>query len=792
MRYHKIKIIQKGLSKKQNSTLLIRCTIAFMMIITSLFLFLINGNEILLVEKMYDEFGRYTFCFPINDLDYSLISEDNRVKDYLEISSESIQEDDMILNVYSAEPRILDFINADIIEGNFPNSDNEIAVERGLLYRYGIGEKDAIGKTIVIEQREYVVSGIVFVNKNEGIENDKTEFKILKTKTNNAGNEILVQLKDIRNYKEDIDYLAEKYFLDKEKCFVNFELFASIGLVTGDDSFEQDRYIYLSIYFVLLLAILNATFNYINIWINGVKDVIKDMNILGVPYSLIRKGVYISFMKVLLFAISAGLIISTFISVVLWKLLFGEFDYSFLISTYPFDLMLGSILIFILLFFIRLVFVTCRFNLPNKKMKKAHKENDGVFNYNTSRYRFRMFRFNARRNKMNVIIAVISISLSIAAFVSTCFFFDVSGQLYGCDTNMDYRVNFTSEYMLDESEIQEQTKIYNEIVDNKENLYRIWPCYLENRKLDIERHFLCKEYIAFMKNMQEDGMIADYRNDECFTAEISMIGYTDEQLCELCKQNNIEYSELKDNQVIILGNTGPLRNGWKFDLSFSKGETLILDEKKYEIVNIVKQLPVWYSDIRNRICLIVNLSYFKQQNNSLIPESVYIDVYSNKDIEKTESILLGKRFCEITNVREQERIIASADNIRYVLYIVLVIILLCVGNSIISNFFHRYQTNRKVYEIIHLLGISDKDIILIWLYEIIEIVIISIIFMVPAVAITTYYINVSSLGKVGKYIYSFPSEYFIKSMGLVIIMCTVITYMFSKFIKKNLNIENVK
>ena len=787
MKYQKISIIKKSLSKKSNSTSLICWSIAFMVTITSMLLFLINGNEMLSLESQYDKYGKYTFSFPSSDEDYLNVVADDMIRDFLPVVEETV-EDEYILNKYSSDYRILDFINAKIIEGQFPQKKNEVAVEGSFLYRCGIGENDALGKKITINQHEYIVSGIIYAN-NEGFEvADDNEYTILKQNFDNNHNIILTQLWDVSHYKQNIDYLVKKYSLNKQLCYINFDLFASIGFVTGDDSFKSDKEIYIVIYFIILLAVLYATINYVNVWLDGIKDVIKDMNILGIPYSLIRMGIYVLFIKILFISIMLGILIAVIGSLLVWKIYFSNIEYLYLITTYPYLLLVAGICVFIISFFIRLILLTHRTNIifSSKKRKCKH-----ILDFKTTHYRFNLFRDNVKKNRLNILISVLSMTLSIVGLVCFCYYLDISNHEYSYDTTMDYNVIFSPDYLLDENEIKDQMNTYKVLQENQGDVYRIWPFFVECVEQEIEKAYLSDEYIEIINKTKKDNLLTELNINNKVKTYISVIGYNEEQLRELYELNELDYKEMKNNQIIVLENTGPMGNGIKFSLNFSKGDVISLDNQDYEIINTVKELPVWYGEFSNQICVIVNQTYMEQKNSFVVPQNIYIDILDDKKVDKVESMLLSKHHCEIINVDEQRKVMKSSNRTRYALNLLFVIIVICVGNSIVSNLYKRYKTNCKSYKIMHLLGISDKDIIIIWLYEIVEIVIVSVICVTPIIAAITYYIGILSLGELAKYIYSFPIKYYVLSIAIVCVMSFIAIWMVSKYIIRNLTIENI-
>ena len=199
----KYQYIQKGLTTKTNSTLKLAITTSFSVIILFLFLFIINGNELTTINQLHQTYGKYTASIPKEkEKDYTELYNDPLVKDYYEFYEKNVVEDNIEYQIYSSDREILDFINIELVEGNYPQSDNEIALERKYLYFLGIKDNEMLGAKLKLNAQEYVVSGIIVEHGVESGDFENNKYTCLLNSHQFSANTIFLQISDTRQYEE--------------------------------------------------------------------------------------------------------------------------------------------------------------------------------------------------------------------------------------------------------------------------------------------------------------------------------------------------------------------------------------------------------------------------------------------------------------------------------------------------------------------------------------------------------------------------------------------------------------
>lgn len=794
--YKKYNYIQKGLTQQCNSTKSIACTTVLAVVILFLLLFIINGNETATIQQLYNTYGKYTAQIPkLEGRDYSELYKDSRLESYHEINIQSVEEDGAVYNVYSSDENILSYLNLDLLEGEYPQQPNEIAVERKFLYRMGIQEQEALGKKIKFNDDIYTIKGIVIAYEADFGNYVEDGYTCIINDSNIFPNKILLQIKDIRSYEQILDSFVEEYGINGDECFANFNLFTALGYTVGQDTFQSNRYLYFVIFFVIMLVVLHATGNYLRMWVDNVSGAIANMNLIGVSYGLIRKALILYFMKWFAVYISVGVLISCILSIFIFQGMFSQIDISHIIAGFPARVLMFSILLYTIFFFGKLMWISKDIKMINPinnmhTKKRAVKNLNGskmhLFTSKSKNYRWKIYRKNIRDDRFRVVISIIGISLTVSIFSIGSCFLTMNSQVFGHDTQMDYKIAFKPEYLLETGEEQQQISFYNNLLEMNERL-DVWPVYTEKVDTRLNRENLSIKYIEYLQRIQENNLLIDLQNNAEIPLRVTVLGYNEAQLKELYKLNNLEYTELENNQIIVLKNTVPLRGEVGFDLNFKKSQSIQLENatvEQYEISQVVERLPIYSPESYNSVCFIVNESTFKQRNKLKVPPSFYIKLKREEYKTIIDSKVLGNPLVEITIPKEEERLLEESNKLlKGITISLLTIIIACIIYSINSNLILRYQINKEEYKIFNLLGVSYKDNIIILLYEVSELILGGIIISIPIVYMTTYIMQVLMLGDAGRYIYRFPVEDYV-TVTLIFLCCSSIIGLVAKKIKR--------
>ena len=781
--YQKYSFIQKALTQNGNSTKKIALTTIFSVSIIFLVLFVLNGNEMTSIEQLYQTYGTYTVTIPKDDnTDYEGLYNDNCLKNYWEIGKDEYEENGNSIIKYNADENFIKYSNVSLIEGKYPEKSNEIAVERRFLFSLGVKSEEMIGKKISCQNKEYLVTGIVIQYSAFDELDEQNPYIYVTNDKTISPNTVMLQLRDIRNYESDLDSLSEKYNIDDGHCYVNIDLFTALGYTTGENTFENNKYLYYMIFFIILLVVFHTLNNYIQIWNNNVKESVRIMNYLGISCKLIRKSLILYYIRLIIKNILLGIVISIGLSCIIYKKMFYTLSAKQIVYNFPYKIFGISILIFCILIFGETIWITReieKIDILYKKINKHKKTEKFLFSEKVKNYNWIVYRKNIRQSRIHVIASIIGVALTVLIFsVGSCFMTS-NVEAFGHNTNMDYKVSFNPKYMIEDENLAEQEKIFNELSNMKKDCI-VWPSYINKKRISLPKNKLDKKYINYLEDLSSNGIF----DKDMILLDVTIVGYNEYQLQQLYEENNLEYSELKDNEAIVLSHTLPLRGREGFSHQIKEGDSLAFDNQakdKVVIKEVVNKIPVELSEGYNTICIFVSENRFRTDNEINIPESFFLKSLNHEGKANIESIILGNVLFEITIPKEEEKLI---DDSMYLLkgitYTLFFLIVLCIINSIYSNIILRYQIQKKEYGILHLIGVSWKDNRKVLVYEIVEILFGGVLVSIPFVAIITYIMQAVMLGEIGKYMYCFP----IKDYVIIGIVFLVSSYIISTGLAK--------
>ena len=216
-----------------------------------------------------------------------VLSQDN-IKDYYEYCSESIYIEE-ISNYYEVvycDEEFFQYSSYQSINGTFPKNDKEIMCEPWFLRSLGITSENMIGSCIEIEDKEYIVSGLV-VDKTYGEVDIKPALLIKKTDGDKKYNSIMIDL-----YCDVTDEIREQFY----KCTYDAEKYSSVGInvdkqMALDNIKESTKVSFVFVFLVLLIAIIIIIYNYVLLFMNQIKDNINNYIRVGLSKYAIMSSI---------------------------------------------------------------------------------------------------------------------------------------------------------------------------------------------------------------------------------------------------------------------------------------------------------------------------------------------------------------------------------------------------------------------------------------------------------------------------------------------------------------------
>lgn len=785
---NKFGYIIKALATKKNRPAGVLLVWGFSSFIFFSFLHLINVFDLVSISAQKDMFGRYSAEIPYSER-IETIKEDTHIKDYLCAYNEIIEDKEDYLVLHHTDERILDFTNLSLIEGKLPEHENEIAVERRYMHKNGIPNQEMIGSKIVIGDKEYTVTGIMI--KNSCFENgfDSSEYRFVIPLTGQKVNTCYIELVDLENYKSELDYLCEKYDIEKEKCYVNLELFASLGYLSGDANTQEYALLYV-VFIIMMIVVVHTLNNYVKIWMNNIADDIANMGILGIDFSLMATSLFIFFAASVLVSILIGGIAAFGVSLVVWKVTSEMVTFNEIIQCMPVMLIISIIILYCIIALLQMSWLL----IPLIRCNVSTLKNEGNILLIGKKFRFRkhylsnrtisfvrsMIKKNNADNIWGRFSAGFGITIATILFSVGLYFSNLELKAQGYKNDMDYKVMFEWIPSTEKEERRLQHQIYRK-VKNTEGC-QVYPEFSDNDTIKLTREELGDEYLRFLWEIVDKSEYKFYKTDKEFDVDVMIIGYDKHQLNELYSINGLDNMRLESDEVIVLNTTVPIQGGKGFDINIK--DTVTIGGKTYKVKSRADKLLTYEKSFYDKICIVVNETTYCSMFNVDVPENMYIKVADGEVKSIVENILIGN---DVLQIEEPKKDYQSYENgarlVSYVVITIVLIMLLPVFVSVLSNMLLRFHINKTEYQLFNVIGISKNKSIMIFLGEIVQILFWGVVVSFPFTYLFTREMMYDSFGKAGLYYYSFPIGYYKYILIFLAIMVGIISVILKKKIK---------
>lgn len=790
---NKLMLITKSLLKYKKNSLIIIFIVSLSLLSIVSALNIIKSNEQIMLDELYNTYGSYTISIEdtsaINKID-RLKTEDS-VKNVFPLMVEQFDYENQEHCCYYTNEDVISQIGVELIVGSFPKTNNEIAVERSLLFEKGITSDEMIGCSINIptssngNEEEYIVTGIVQFNSASSEKDDV--INVLLLGQNDKYNRVLLQVDSLENYENVLDEITTKYEIDKDKCYINFDLFMVLGLLTDENVLQNNTNYYIFVYLIIFFCTIISLYNVLKLFMNDVRKDIAIINLLGVSKKVISASFLIYLFSLLLIGILLGLALSfsvalPFVNVFLTQ----KMSFLRLIECTRFDLLAISIIIYIIMTW--LIFLPSIIRLQKLSASDLIRTNTLGYNKKTTTsthlFTFRKQSIvgriavkNILTNKINTIINIFAIALSVSILVVGLYFVELNLQAFGYSNDFDYKI----EYDVDGDPNQQE--IFYESIIGRDSV-EVYSEYIAQRKLKFKRDNLSESFIDYLsKDVSDDlSLVQEYQSD--INVNVIMLGYNQEQVGKLCEVNNIDNVVLQNNEAIILTKTIPLRGNEGFSVNINVGSTLPLSSNTENntgytdivIKTLAEELAVYPSGYYNEICVIVNEEFFKELTGITYPNTFYLEVEESY-IEPVEKELTGNDFYTLSIPREQERYLINSNNVlSKIVILFFIVILLTVSISLFSSLYIRIYLSTQDYISYKSIGISSKRLSKIIGLEMMMLYCLGVLMAFIFSWISTFYIQNIMLGEIGRYLYTFPTGLFIVASCvclLLFIVCSI-------------------
>lgn len=692
-----------------------------------------------LVQNAIDETGYYHLEVTDVNTDRLTQMKNNRdVSDILETYHIGMAEytyandsDDNYFDVYSIDAKDFDALSYKLIDGKLPANNNEIVVTEKLL----INDNKKIGDTITlnvghqtlfentihdIETKTYKITGVIYRDSSSGY------YGITTNEKSDYINAYII-LKNPKKYKDTIPHIlglnnySEAEFRDLEEIgfdySINRELLRWETFAFSDSTVTM---LYTLIGIIMFIIVGTSVFCIRNSFAISYQEKRRMYGMLSsvgstkkqLKQEVLREGFILG-----LIGIPVGIIfgvLAVFILVRLCNLIAGEFIFD---TGIVFKISLLPIMAAVVLGVVTIYFSALGSAKRTSKITpiEALKSNDEIKitgrKLKTPRVIHAIFGTggviaykNLKRSKRKYRITVISLTISILAFISMYSFinesFNNTGNYW---KDLDYNITIMKVNELSDDEINKLDKVSD--IKNKYLVYDVRAtAIIENPEFDA----------AYEENREtSDGVMMDAFEEG--TVTIGILALDDETFRSYCKKIGKSYDDLKDKGILFddYNPWGESRTKLQRIYGYEKGDTInaVVDDS-YRISVTIGELNIekpYGLEHTYYTCgfIVVNKDYYDLKLN---PYGIYLD---SSDAENTirdlEAAYQGKDliFSNMEDkVREDKAMLLLTSIFLYGFIAVVTLIgVTNIFNTITSNI----ELRAKEFAMLKSIGMTKKE-----------------------------------------------------------------------------------
>lgn len=652
-----------------------------------------------------------------------------------------------------------DFTEYELTSGRFPKNHSEICCESSFLFMRGISQKNFIGSKIPLGDKEYTVTG-TFTSHRLWSTLPSYYIQCFTSEPVDL-NAAAFSLKDINR----CDSVVAKYERNSTYCEYNMNQWAI------ERNSYQNRELYIPLLVVLLSIMIAVFINCVSMLLMYHNTNIGVLSLIGIPQKTIRKCVFLSILKTIVFAGISGILCSVLLIGAVKKIY--EYTYSSDVTSFVYKkgilivLLLSIILtaLYILTSLLTILLKTRKINLQNIKNEYSVKVRkrisaERITNYGIAKRHI----INARLSNILTFITICFLICLIPVF--KLYFSSVIQNVKKYD-GYDY-VAEIDEYKLSGYNRFDIENYVRYIVDPAIDGCISVPIYSQTRELNVYKETISDEYAELLKNDYQYELSNNY--SDTMGIPFIIVGITYERQkqlnIELKKNEAIAYRNLVNNNNNIVG--VKLENYSKIQLDEENEIEIIGVKNKYDDL-----LPT--SQVAN--VLIINMETFTEFfGKSPIPSRIFYKVNNDSRNELT-TIFAKKDFVKLRDISEiqgnnKHLNICNSINLFIILFTFFFLLINCCITAYIS-----IQRNIREYAIMSAIGISNYNISLMVIYQTCGIIISSLIVsdVLSLIITNLYYDNLMFLSRI-----QIPMPYMeiIISNLIVIAACALISIVF--------------
>ena len=715
-----LKIAKSFVNHKSYLVAIITICISSFLLISSFVLFFDYTNTH--TEQQNSElYGTYNMYIEnISEQEMHDLTENYNLLNYSKYRRENMHNNHRVVIFIYPDNKFMSMYSLTLTAGTMPKNSKEILCEPWLLYQNGISADNMIGATIMLNNTEYTVSGLLV--KNTIIENDSQPAYVVGY-NNQKPNAILMEIKDFNGkiYEEICQRFAEKTSI-------------FIGKNIDREMIDENKD-FLSSGVIIFLIITVITSSVISVW-NCVNVFIKKNTVNISIYHLIgirRWNISAAILLVIILCIFAAntvgfalfALLSSNVVAILNSIDFGTiipFEYSVTFTNYLLLSFLLTILEAISAFAV--VFrvqktdsYSASINYGLIETTKPSKKNIRFVFWNIAGNNFRLSR---KRN----IFAAVSIILSAVMVISLCFMLNnINTENIDYGEN-DYIVTFPDEALYDDENTSRivYDKLRQDFITETRNIFFT--------QIRCRKDSLTDDYKNILSTNTEYSALFNNKLNTYIEIPVSIISYEQLSLHDYSLKNSeaVIFNQLLNSDINVfrdlkIGDTAEFRTYCR--------ETLELQIKSIEE-------KVNYNFYTNEMMLVilVNDNTFNLISNSQLANKVYVK--NNMSERELVKLIDDNNLIKITNLHDERQNINliknNIDMLMLLMAFLFLIGMVTIGINISITMYIKNMFFAKEYAVLNAIGIKTSNILRIVFYETLLIL----VSVIPATAILSF------------------------------------------------------
>ena len=754
-------LLFKSLMKTKNLNSIFTSSFLCVSLILTVFVFFFTNQQIKKVQalKLY---GTYQFGF--EDVEEEKINqillEPNISAGTKYISDTSQTENGFEQHIRCSED-FLNLSNYKLLYGRFPETDAEVLCEGWMLFQEGYTQDEHIGSIVFLNDKPYVVSGVIALNQTSTIEGFVCKTFVTNISFSDPEEKYGVLLRtNNQKYYNSLENIQKKYSINSKYVHLNQDFLTFVGIDARGmpEGIEADAYMLIILLLFVLTLLLSGAFS--NLFAHGTIKTVSIFREFGINKSKIVFSFSLLLFCIFLFSsfMAVLFIWCGFSSIKLLGAITEEFTFPVLYAS------LGAMV------FISISTLICALVIVSVTLGKLHK---GLFNSALVRNRMRenqltekrlfwkLAQLNRKSTPIRSSLLCVLLTFCIILFSTVTYTVFCIYKLNLEETNFDFKVDFVYKSY---AEQYAGTSAHQETYDNlmKQNeLFTSYPIFTDETHVKIPKRKITKGHQKYLSNSSPEYVIRfENQTTQIIEIPITIVGLTRNQLELLADENLNIQNVLSKNRVIAVNRVQPL-SGRGYEVGFEIGdklsfETLTSSKIELEIFALIESLDLPNFIDYDTPVLLVDLDTFYQFNSLHYAPIVYLDA-QNSTSNEIQKYFLGNSTVSLTDLKELNEYLS--EQLFFFLFSLLSLIaLLCIFTSVnIATLIRmKYSLNVKQYDALYAIGISRRNISKIFLFESCQLTIIAIFIGTVCSSFLTYFLYKYIISMFGYYAYSLP------------------------------------